>query len=190
MSGKCSICESEHRGWIEEQHEAGKSTREISKELEEGFGISISHVAIANHLKYHIGKEDRIIAELEKRIRNLEMWLAGDVSGGTFIGWQEDTPHSSETHSISRHSAYMTTIPHPETLQEEENAIKRAMMEKQNKEKEERLKRQREESARVNDIKAKEKRELEEMKRKGKEREEEARVQKMREEVEKYDSIH
>ena len=32
MSGKCSICESEYREWIEEQREAGKSTREIAKE--------------------------------------------------------------------------------------------------------------------------------------------------------------
>lgn len=150
-------------------------------EEEKKFGEEASDILAGS------AKRNRLV-ELEKRIRNLEMWLAGGVSGGTFIGWQEDTPHSSETHSISRHSAYMTTIPHPETLQEEENAIKRALMEKQNKEREERLKRQREEIARVNEIKAKEKRELEEMKRKGKEREEEARIQKMREEVEGFDN--
>jgi len=66
MSGKCSICESEYRAWIEEQHDAGKSTREIAEELKKKFGFSVSHTAIANHLKYHRG---------EDRIEKLAKWI-------------------------------------------------------------------------------------------------------------------
>ena len=63
-------------------------------------------------------------AELERRIRNLEMWLATVISHKTFIystGWGGDT------HEVSCNSAYKSTIPHPETLEEEENAVRAAI---------------------------------------------------------------
>ena len=71
--------------------------------------------------------EKEKVVELEKRIRNLEMWLASVIPYKTFIystGWGGDT------HEVSCNSAYKSTIPHPETLEEEENAVRTVITEK------------------------------------------------------------
>ena len=125
-------------------------------------------------------KNEKVV-ELEKRTRNLEMWLATVIPYKTFIystGW------GGEMYEVSRNSAYKSTISHPETLQEEENAVRTAIKEGWEKGEEERLKSQREEIARLTEIKAEQKLEIEERKRK----DEEARIQKMRKDVEEYDN--
>lgn len=123
MNRKCVICDGGHSEWVDEQHKAGVSTREIAKALEAEFGLSVSHVTVSSHLN-HGDKSDRT-AVLERRIRNLEVWMGSALPPETFLTWSPKIPRSGDAspHTISYRNSYIQTIPNPETIKEESLAI-------------------------------------------------------------------
>jgi hypothetical protein len=123
MTGKCSICESGHGEWVDSQHKAGSSTREIAAELKEKLGLSVSHVTIASHLN-HDDKSDRT-AVLEARVRNLEVWMSSALGPETFLTWLPKLAKPGEVHphTLSYHHSYMQTIQNPEKIEAESIAI-------------------------------------------------------------------
>jgi hypothetical protein len=123
MNEKCVICESGHSTWVNEQHDAGLSTRQIAAELKEKFGLSVSHVSIATHLN-HGDKSDRT-EQLEARIRNLEIWMSSALGPETFLTWIPKIPRGGmpSQQTLSYRNTYMQTIPNPETIQAESIAI-------------------------------------------------------------------
>lgn len=122
---KCLVCNSAQRKWIEEQHGNGKPLRDISKELEEQFSESISHVAIGNHMNKHMNSEADIMAELMQRVRNLEIWMGSALPAETFLTWFSKLARSRDPtpHTVSYRNSYMQTIPNPEAIHSESIAI-------------------------------------------------------------------
>ena len=53
MDGRCNVCRSPHRSFVEDSLNKGMTTRQVSKELKDRFRISISHSSIARHYKNH-----------------------------------------------------------------------------------------------------------------------------------------
>ena len=187
MTGKCSICVSKHREWIEEQHEAGKPLRDISKEMEEQFGESISYVAIGNHVNKHMGGESDRTAVLEQRIRNLELWMATAIPDITSVTWHEHNAGGDETYSLSSGALYRSSIPNPKGLESEMAAISAALVSKHKAETAQRKEEQRLEAVKRNEAIAAEKQEREEQAKRAKDKEEKERIHKMREEVAEFD---
>ncbi len=193
MSGKCSICVSKYREWIEEQHENGKPLREISKELEEQFSEVISHVAIGNHINKHMGGESEMTV-LEQRVRNLEIFMSLTLPPETFLTWIPKIPRSGDAppQSVSYRNSYMQTIPNPETIESESIAILSTISGRMDKEESERDRQQKEQWAREKaerDRLAKiERDEQEAAQKKAREEAELIEIEKMRKSVKEYDS--
>jgi hypothetical protein len=194
MSGKCSVCTSEHKGWIEEQHENGKPLRDISKGLEEQFSESISYVAIGNHVNKHMGGESDRTAELEQRIRNLEVWMSSALGPETFLTWIAKIPKPGEVHpqTLSYRNSYMQTIPNPETIEAESIAILSTISGRMDKEEFERDTRQKEtwaqEKAERDRLAKKVSDEQEAARKKASEEAKHAEIEEMRKSVKEYDS--
>ena len=191
MNGKCVICESGHGEWVDSQHKAGLSTREIAKALEAEFGLSVSHVTVASHLN-HGDKSDRI-EQLEARIRNLEVWMGSALGPETFLTWIPKIPKPGEVHpqTLSYRNTYMQTIPNPETIEAESIAILSTISGRMDKEEFERDRQQKEawaEEKETRDRLAKKSRdEQEAAKRKIAEEEKHAEIEEMRKTVKEYD---
>lgn len=188
MSGKCSICVSKYREWIEEQHGNGKPLRDISKELEEQFGESISHVAISNHINKHMGGDSDRTEQLEARVRNLEMWMAKAIPATTALTWFEHGPRGDEKFSISDYTLYKSSIPDFDALAAEEAALKSEIVSKHKAARAKREEQQRREAVKRNESIAAEKREREEQAKKARAKIEKQRIDKLREEVHRYDN--
>ena len=186
MNGKCVICESGHSEWVNEQHKAGLSTREIAKALEAKFGLSVSHVTVASHLNH--GDKSDIMAALEQRIRNLEIWMAGAIPDVVSVTWHEHSAHSDETCSLSSGALYRSTIPNPKGLEPEMAAIRAALVSKHKTARAQKEEQQRLEAVRRNEAIAAEKREREEMAKRAQEEEERERINTLRKEVAEYDN--
>jgi hypothetical protein len=186
MNGKCVICESEHGEWVDSQHKAGLSTREIAKALEAEFGLSVSHVTVASHLN-HGDKSDRT-AELEQRIRNLELWMATAIPDITSVTWHEHNAGGDETYSLSSGALYRSSIPNPKGLESEMAAISAALMSKHKEESAARKEQQRREAVKRNESIAAEKREREEMAERARAKIEKERIELLRKEVSAYDN--
>ena len=186
MTGKCSICVSKYREWIEEQHCNGKPLRDISKELEVQFGESISHVAIGNHVNKHMGGDSEM-QRLEQRIRNLEVWMLNAIPDTNLGAWHEHNAGSDTTYTLSSGTVYRSTIPNPEGLESEKAALTAAVVNKYKAEAEKAREAQRKEAIKRNETIAAEKREREEQARRAKELEEREHIDGLRREVDAYD---
>ena len=186
MKEKCIICESGHSTWVDEQHDAGLSTRQIAAELKEKFGLSVSHVSVASHLN-HGDKSDRM-GVLEARIRNLEMWVLKCIPATTALNWFENDAGGFREYSIGIDELYLSSIPQPDGLTAVENALKTNLKTKIETESAAQKEAQRLDIEKRNEILAKEQHEREEMQRQAKELEEKESVEKMRKSVNEYDS--
>ena len=186
MSGKCSICVSKHKGWIEEQHENGKPLRDISKELEEQFGEVISHVAIGNHINKHMGGDSEM-QRLKARLENLELWVSKSIPAETAVTWFEHGTQGEQEFSISNHTLYKSTIPDFDGLSAKEEALKAEIVSKHKEESAARKEQQRREAVKRNEAIAAEKREREEQAKRAKELEEKERIDRLREQVAEFD---
>jgi hypothetical protein len=192
MNEKCIICESGHGEWVDSQHKAGLSTRQIAAELKEKFGLSVSHVTVASHLN-HGDKSDRM-AVLEARIRNLEVWMSSALGPETFLTWLPKLAKPGEVHhhTLSHHHSYMQTIPNPETIQAESIAILRTISEGMDEEEAERDARQKEiwmKEKAERDIRAKVlSDEQEAARKKASEEAKRVEIEEMRKSVKEYDS--
>ena len=189
MKEKCIICESGHSGWVNEQHKAGLSTREIAKSLETEFGLSVSHVTVASHLN-HGDKSDSEMTGLEARIRNLEVWMLNAIPDTNLGAWHEHNAGSDTTYTLSSGTVYRSTIPNPEGLESEKAALTAALVNEHKANAEAQREAQRKEAIKRNETIAAEKREREEMAKRAKELEEKERIDKLREQVDAYDSAH
>lgn len=185
MKEKCIICESGHSTWVNEQHDAGLSTRQIAAELKEKFGLSVSHVSIATHLNH--GDKSDIMAELEARIRNLELWVLKSIPAETAVTWFEHGITGEQKFSISNHTLYQSTIPNFDGLAAEEAALKAEIVSKHKEESAALKEQQRREAVKRNESIAAEKREREEQAKRAKEMEEKERIDALREQVAEFD---
>ena len=191
MKEKCIICDGGHSTWVNEQHDAGLSTRQIAAELKEKFGLSVSHVSVAAHLNH--GDSDRM-AVIEARVRNLEVWMRSALGPETFLTWIAKIPKPGDVHpqTLSYRNSYMQTIPNPETIEAEGLAILSTISGRMDKEEFERDTRQKEtwarEKAERDRLAKKSRDEQEAAKRKIAEEEKHAEIEEMRKTVKEYDS--
>lgn len=125
-NNKCLVCTTPHREWIEQQSEEGRSARDLSKALKDGYDVDISHSSISNHLSKHMDGDSEM-AELEARIRNLEIWMGSALPPETFVTWFSKLGKSRDErpHRVSYRNSYMQTVPNPETIHTASLAILR-----------------------------------------------------------------
>jgi len=128
---RCKVCASPHRGYIEEQLANGLSARSISKLVKVMFDESISHTAIANHVKHHLNSDSNNsisqpevdLEALEARVRNLEREVAHKVSNDPITFWNEYGEGFTQRVTLTRQDLFLDAIPNPEDLKEEEAAM-------------------------------------------------------------------
>lgn len=53
MDGRCKVCRSPHKSFVEDSLNKGMTTRQVSKELKDRFGVFISHCSISRHYRNH-----------------------------------------------------------------------------------------------------------------------------------------
>ena len=193
MNGKCSICESEHGEWVDTQHKAGLSTREIAKALEAEFGLSVSHVTVASHLNH--GDKSDSIEQLKVRVRNLERWMSQALPGSPFVTWVPKFPGPGEVHhyDIRDRAAYLMTIENAESLEAEVTAIRTSISAGMDRDEAGRGRQQKEawarEKAERDRVAQQEREEREEAQKKARDEAKRIEIEKMREEVNAFDKM-
>jgi hypothetical protein len=90
-----------------------------------------------------MGRGDRV-AELEQRLRNLEVWMSSALGPETFLTWIPKLPGTSGQQTVSYRKTYIQTIPNPETIEAESIAILSTISGRMDKEELERDTRQKE----------------------------------------------
>jgi len=136
----CALCNSEFRAKLEAMNAEGISLRKQSAWLEE-HGESISHSAIAAHMKEHLGRApitgeatlkavESYIAKLEKRILNLETHMLDVVSTAIACEYNEYTESSVNRVQIYPQDVFKANTGSPETLKQDRQDLTNAFVKK------------------------------------------------------------
>ena len=136
----CAVCNSEFRAKLEALNAEGVSLRKQSAWLEE-HGVSISHSAIAAHMKEHLGRAhitgegtlkavESYIQKLEARILNLEAHMIDVVSTRIACEYNEYTESSVNRVQIYPEDVFKANTGSPDTLKQDRQNLTNAFVKK------------------------------------------------------------
>ena len=136
----CAVCNSEFRGKLEALNAEGVSLRKQSAWLEER-GVSISHSAIAAHMKEHLGRApiagegtlkavESFIAKLEARVLNLETHMLDVVSTRIACEYNEYTESIVNRVQIYPEDVFKANTGSPDTLTQDRQNLTNVFVEK------------------------------------------------------------